>query len=65
MALCWEGFWAGGCAGGSINQSCPCGGRQGLLTFVSALRLVTRNGTLNRGVETFLKKDLRGFGRHV
>ena len=47
MALCWEGFWAGECAAGSINQSCPCGGRQGLLIFVSALRLVARNGTLN------------------
>jgi len=47
MALCWEGFWAGECAGGNIKQSCPCGGRQGLLTFVSALRLVLRNGTLN------------------
>lgn len=65
MALCWEGFWAGECAGGSINQSCPCGGRQGLLTFALALCLVARNGPLNRGVETFLKKDLRGFGRYV
>jgi|SaaInlStandDraft_1057018.scaffolds.fasta_scaffold35345_4 hypothetical protein len=47
MVLCWECFWAGECAAGSINQSCPCGGWQGLLIFVSALRLVPRNGTLN------------------
>jgi len=47
MALCWEGFWPGECAAGSINKSCPCGMSQGLLIFASALRLVPRNGTLN------------------
>ncbi len=30
-----------------INQSCPCGGLNGLLIFVSALRLVARNGPPN------------------
>ncbi len=47
MVRCWGGFWPGECVGGIINESCPCGGRKGLLGFTIALRLAAGNGLPN------------------